>query len=110
MSAPHIPNLNSLRRGGQRGRGRGLGDRTGGTGRKHVDHDQVVRNTDNDAATSRLSAVDAGYLEDPFARLLTPGEGVHRRLPLMNRGKAPPIDLYPIELTVFRDLREDDGN
>jgi len=65
-----------------------LGDRSGGVGHKHVDHDQVVRNTDNDAATSRLSAVDAGYLEDPFARLLTSGEGVNRRLPLMNRGKV----------------------
>ena len=54
--------------------------------RKHVDHDQIVRNTDNDAATSRLSAVEAGYLEDPFARLLTSGEEVTRRLPLMNRG------------------------
>lgn len=77
---------------------------------KHVDHDQVVRNTDNDAATSRLSAVDAGYLEDPFARLLTPGDGVHRRLPLMNRGKAWAMDIYLTELTIFRDLCENDGN
>lgn len=91
MSAPQIPNLNSLRRGGLRGRGRGLADRvTGGAGRKQVDHDQIVRNTDNDAATSRLSAVEAGYLQDPFARLLTTGDGVQRRLPLMNRGKRPP--------------------
>lgn len=90
MSVPQIPNLNSLRRGGPRGRGRGSGERAhGGAGRQQVDHDQIVRNTDNDATTSRLSAVEAGYLQDPFARLLTMGEGVQRRLPLMNRGEQP---------------------
>ncbi|KEF60493.1 uncharacterized protein A1O9_02054 [Exophiala aquamarina CBS 119918] len=101
MSAPHIPNLNSLRRG-PRGRGRGLGDRPGGVSHKHVDHDQVVRNTDNDAATSRLSAVEAGYLEDPFARLLAPGDGVQRRLPLMNRGTY--VRTAAIDKIVYRFL------
>lgn len=48
--------------------------------------DRIVQNTDNDAATSRLSAVESGYLDDPFARLLTHSENVDRRLPLMNRG------------------------
>ena len=47
--------------------------------------DEVIQKTDNDAATSRLSAVETGYLDDPFARLLTPGQHA-RRLPLMNRG------------------------
>lgn len=90
MSVPQIPNLNSLRRGGLRGRGRGSGEHAhGGARRPPVDHDQIVRNTDNDATTSRLSAVEAGYLQDPFARLLTMGEGVQRRLPLMNRGEQP---------------------
>ncbi|KIW19471.1 hypothetical protein PV08_00043 [Exophiala spinifera] len=53
---------------------------------KEIQHDAIVQNTDHDAATSRLSAVDAGYLEDPFAHLIGPSEGVSRRLPLMNRG------------------------
>ncbi|KAK5206828.1 carboxy methyl transferase for protein phosphatase 2A [Exophiala xenobiotica] len=90
MSAPAIPNLNTLRRGGLRGRGRGRGAVSVGgaplTSSKIIQHDAIVQNTDNDAATSRLSAVDAGYLEDPYARLMTSGDDVARRLPLMNRG------------------------
>jgi len=90
MSAPTIPNLNSLRRGGLRGRGRGQGQggssgNVGSAGRRN--HDETVQNTDNDAVASRISAVEAGYLEDPFARLLASGEPVSRRLPLMNRGR-----------------------
>ncbi|EXJ80613.1 hypothetical protein A1O3_06897 [Capronia epimyces CBS 606.96] len=95
MSSSTIPNLNAFRRG-QRGRGRGSGRGVGsshsgaaglGHGR-HRPHDEIIQNTDNDAATSRLSAVEAGYLEDPFARLLSADEDgpVARRLPLMNRG------------------------
>ena len=87
MSAPRIPNLNTLRRGGQRGRGRGgapNNDQYVGT--RQVNKDEIIRNTDNDAATSRLSAVEAGYLDDPFAKLLGGNEEVTRRLPLMNRG------------------------
>jgi len=74
-----IPNLNTLRRG----RGRGRGSLAGNVGR--VDKDLVIRNTDCDAATSRLRAVEAGYLDDPFAKYLT-DENWQRRLPLMNRG------------------------
>ncbi|RPA92447.1 leucine carboxyl methyltransferase [Choiromyces venosus 120613-1] len=47
--------------------------------------DRVVQQTDQDASQSRLSAVDTGYLEDPFARLFVAGE-VQRRYPLINRG------------------------
>ncbi|KAI1628292.1 S-adenosyl-L-methionine-dependent methyltransferase [Exophiala viscosa] len=88
MSAPSIPNLNTLRSGGLRGRGRGRGGAAAGPpgSQRTALHDEVVQNTDNDAATSRLSAVNAGYLEDPFAGLLTLGDAVSRRLPLMNRG------------------------
>ncbi|OAG36508.1 hypothetical protein AYO21_09315 [Fonsecaea monophora] len=94
MSAPAIPNLNSLRRGGQRGRGRGRADHNTqagvgqGSGRNQIHHDEIVQNTDIDAATSRQSAVDAGYLEDPFSALLHTGGPVSRRLPLMNRGRS----------------------
>jgi O-methyltransferase involved in polyketide biosynthesis len=90
MSAPHIPNLNTLRRGGLRSRGRGRGGSTVAVGENEslpssLIKDEVIQKTDNDAATSRLSAVETGYLDDPFARLLTPGQHA-RRLPLMNRG------------------------
>jgi [phosphatase 2A protein]-leucine-carboxy methyltransferase len=50
--------------------------------------DTIVQGTDNDASVSRLSAVELGYLDDPFARLLTAGEGGSgtRRFPIINRG------------------------
>ena len=89
MSAPQIPNLNTLRRGGGRGRLRGRG----GTGTGNDGHgslssgkDRVVQGTDNDASVSRLSAVNLGYLDDPFARALTPLGLETRRLPIINRG------------------------
>ncbi|OCT47256.1 Leucine carboxyl methyltransferase 1 [Cladophialophora carrionii] len=91
MSAPSIPNLASLRRGALRGRGKSHAADSSDVGRldsrrKQVNHDAVVQSTDDDAAVSRQSAVDAGYLEDPFADLLHTSGPVSRRLPLMNRG------------------------
>ncbi|OJK04705.1 hypothetical protein ASPACDRAFT_38264 [Aspergillus aculeatus ATCC 16872] len=91
MSASQIPNLNTLRRGGGRLRGRGRGggesgsdapSRRGGSSTK----DRVVQGTDNDASVSRLSAVNLGYLDDPFASALTPPGQETRRLPIINRG------------------------
>ncbi|PYH83185.1 leucine carboxyl methyltransferase [Aspergillus uvarum CBS 121591] len=91
MSASQIPNLNTLRRGGGRGRLRGRGggelgseapSRRGGSSTK----DRVVQGTDNDASVSRLSAVNLGYLDDPFASALTPSGQETRRLPIINRG------------------------
>ncbi|KAL4914936.1 leucine carboxyl methyltransferase 1 [Aspergillus aurantiobrunneus] len=84
MSASQIPNLNTLRRGGGRGRFRGRGGHDSGSGPGHKD--RVVQGTDNDASVSRLSAVELGYLEDPFARALTPPGLETRRLPIINRG------------------------
>ncbi|RAL17075.1 protein C-terminal leucine carboxyl O-methyltransferase ppm1 [Aspergillus homomorphus CBS 101889] len=94
MSASQIPNLNTLRRGGGRGRLRGRGG--GHTGENDQDaqfrrggsnpKDRVVQGTDNDASVSRLSAVNLGYLEDPFASALTPPGQETRRLPIINRG------------------------
>ena len=90
MSAPQIPNLHNLRRGAGRGRGRGRGTNGAVTEETHGSHpvgkDRIIQNTDNDAATSRLSAVDAGYLKDVFAKLFTHSGVIDRRLPLMNRG------------------------
>ncbi|KAI2621390.1 leucine carboxyl methyltransferase [Hypomontagnella submonticulosa] len=87
MSAPSIPNLLSLRgsRGASRGRGRGRG------GHPHsaaVSHDATIQGTDTDAAVSRMSAVDLGYLEDPFAQYFVQNTagGAVRRLPIINRG------------------------
>jgi O-methyltransferase involved in polyketide biosynthesis len=77
MSASRIPNLNTLR-GGTRGRGRAAPSVC-------KTNDEVIQATDFDAAMSRISAVEAGYLDDPFAKLLTT-ERVQGRLPLMNRG------------------------
>ncbi|KAJ0424815.1 S-adenosyl-L-methionine-dependent methyltransferase [Aspergillus carlsbadensis] len=87
MSAPQIPNLNTLRRGAGRGRLRGRGGGNEGPGSfSRGQKDRVVQGTDNDASVSRLSAVGLGYLEDPFARVLTPLGQETRRLPIINRG------------------------
>lgn len=87
MSAPSIPNLLSLRgsRGGSRGRGRGRG------GHSHaaaISRDATIQGTDTDAAVSRMSAVDLGYLQDPFAQYFVQmsAAGAIRRLPIINRG------------------------
>jgi len=92
MSAPQIPNLNTLRKGGGRRSGRGRGGPGDGAESRRDETDSIAKNrivqsTDNDAATSRLSAVEAGYLDDPFTRLLSQSGNVERRLPLMNRGQ-----------------------
>ncbi|KAL7916069.1 S-adenosyl-L-methionine-dependent methyltransferase [Trichoderma velutinum] len=95
MSAPSIPNLLSLRARGGRGRSRGRGQARGGFGTgagapasRGQAHDSVIQGTDTDAAVSRLSAVDMGYLSDPYARyFVTAFDGPPaRRFPIINRG------------------------
>ena len=55
-------------------------------------NDKVVQGTDNDASVSRLSAVELGYLVDPFAHSLTPpGDIGTRRYPIINRGPATEV-------------------
>ena len=90
MDTNRIPDLNTLRlgRGGGRGpRSRGLRSRRNGTGDDQSEpaRDDIVQSTDRDAAQSRLSAVNLGYLDDPFAKLFAPGTLV-RRYPIINRG------------------------
>jgi len=89
MSAPQIPNLLSLRGGRGRGQGRGLTSIDGTVAPSHegerVSKDKIVRQTDQDASVSRLSAVEVGYLHDPFAKLFVSSEG-RKRLPIINRG------------------------
>ncbi|KAL2889671.1 Leucine carboxyl methyltransferase 1 [Ceratocystis lukuohia] len=92
MSAPSIPNLLSLRgRGtGASRRGRPGGSNIGGSQSARGSRDAVVQGTDTDAAVSRLSAVEVGYLADPFAQYFvgTVGAGAPtRRLPIINRDR-----------------------
>ncbi|KAJ9621500.1 carboxy methyl transferase for protein phosphatase 2A [Taxawa tesnikishii (nom. ined.)] len=91
MAAPSIPNLNSLRgrtrlRGAGRGRGRGGHD----DGLQNAENqagarDKIIQQTDNDALSSRMSAIALGYLEDPFTRAFIQGQ-ISRRYPIINRG------------------------
>ncbi|KAJ1305953.1 hypothetical protein OPQ81_010670 [Rhizoctonia solani] len=54
---------------------------------KIKDSDTAIRETDTDAAHSRLSAVRQGYLEDPYLTPLVPrARFVPTRAPLMNVG------------------------
>ncbi|KAI3330463.1 leucine carboxyl methyltransferase [Ustulina deusta] len=95
MPAPSIPNLLTLRgsRGGSGARGRTRG--RGGTRASDPatasmpSHDATIQSTDTDAAVSRMSAVDLGYLEDEYARFFVQAPAIGaavRRLPIINRG------------------------
>ncbi|KAH6607492.1 hypothetical protein Trco_003805 [Trichoderma cornu-damae] len=96
MSSSSIPNLLSLRgRDGGRGRSRSRGRGRGGHGlgpeaaaSRGQAHDLTIQGTDTDAAVSRLSAVDMGYLSDPYARYFVTSLGgpPARRFPIINRG------------------------
>jgi [phosphatase 2A protein]-leucine-carboxy methyltransferase len=92
MSAASIPNLLISRgsRGSDRGRGR-LRGRGGGAPAERFQAEGeniIVQGTDTDAAVSRLSAVELGYLQDPFAKFFVTQEtpGYQKRLPIINRG------------------------
>ena len=80
--APHIPNLVETLRAsktaqGRKGRRRDLPDDT---------KDTVVQHTDDDASGSRSSAVEVGYLDDPFAHVFISSPVSVRRMPIINRG------------------------
>ena len=91
MSAPSIPNLNTLRSSRTskgRGGGRGIGGRpsdvdNGASTRKA---DQIVQQTDQDASALRMSAVELGYLDDPYANYFS---APSRKFPIINRGSLP---------------------
>lgn len=93
-SANDIPNLRTLlgpRRGGpSRGRGRGRGGIAASSEEKEQLRDNAVKGTDQDAAGSRVSCVELGYLHDPYAKLFATQQAT-RRLPLLNRGKRPEL-------------------
>ena len=109
MAASHIPNLSTLlsthggsrlsgpRRGRGRGRGRGplQANPLPPTSAEEQEEDnetnqaaakvKIIQSTDQDASISRWSAVQAGYLDDPFAHLFTTSPAP-RRFPIINRG------------------------
>jgi hypothetical protein len=101
MSAPQIPNLLSLRgRGGGGFRGRGTGRSPGGFSSPAASHDATIQGTDTDASVSRLSAVELGYLEDPFAQYFVQSAGPPvKRLPIINRGKSDKRSVLYIKRT-----------
>lgn len=88
-SSSQIPNLKSLlgdrRGGGVRGRGRGRGTLGSSGEETEQASDNAVKGTDQDAAGSRVSCVELGYLHDPYAKLFAT-QPATRRLPLLNRG------------------------
>ena len=90
-SSNEIPNLKTLlgqrRGGGLRGRGRGRGGLGNSNEEREQVRDDAVKGTDQDAAGSRVSCVELGYLHDPYAKLFATQQAV-RRLPLLNRGEA----------------------
>ena len=54
---------------------------------KHQDADSAIRQTDNDAALARLSAVKKGYILDQFIQHLVPRANLQLpRPPLINVG------------------------
>ncbi len=93
MAAPHIPNLNTLRGSNRPGRASDrLRGNLGSSSSSSVEDgrlakDKIVQHTDQDATVSRLSAVEVGYLDDPFAKLFV-SSGEQRRFPIINRGAS----------------------
>lgn len=95
MSSHQIPNLLSLRdaRGGSgRLRGRGGSEYSSSLSAEEqaVAKDKIVQQTDQDASVSRMSAVEVGYLDDPFAKEFA-AVGGPRRFPVINRGKTESV-------------------
>ncbi|KAF4966948.1 hypothetical protein FSARC_5433 [Fusarium sarcochroum] len=107
MPASEIPNLLSSLRSARGGRGRGRG--RGGHGSPSVTHEATIQGTDTDASVSRLSAVDLGYLEDPYAQYFvqsTDGPAA-RRLPIINRGTY--TRTVSLDTLIESFLNEDEG-
>lgn len=60
--------------------------------RPQVDPDEAVRSTDDDAAASRLSAVNLGYLDDPFVSYLyRPKYGESSASGALRNSRKPPL-------------------
>ena len=88
-----IPNLNTLRIGrpGYRLRRGGRAGVSGSNGvsdfQGELTRDKSIQQTDHDASNSRVSAVELGYLDDPFASIFhSTGDSAPKRYPIINRG------------------------
>lgn len=93
-----IPNLNTLRSGRRGPRLRGRREARDGSGVVGDDtrfreedielgKDRIIQQTDQDASSSRMSALSLGYFEDSFAKAFFPaGQEVPKRYPIINRG------------------------
>ena len=104
MSAPQIPPLNTLPSPLLQSDTTRSRHRPARKGQEEVDEsseaakDKIVQQTDHDASISRLSAVERGYLDDPFASLFLPEDDEQekeaderlqqRRFPIINRGRS----------------------
>ncbi|CAO3563948.1 unnamed protein product [Mortierella alpina] len=62
----------------------GMSGASGRMDQGRMGQDDVIKGTDDDAIISKLSAVDLGYLEDPFVKHFV--KRPSRRPPLINRG------------------------
>jgi [phosphatase 2A protein]-leucine-carboxy methyltransferase len=105
-SSNEIPNLRTLlgqgRGGTSRGRGRGRGALGTSSEERAQVLDNAVKGTDQDAAGSRVSCVELGYLDDPYAKLFATQQTA-RKLPLLNRGtyvRTSAIDLLVAKFLV----------
>ena len=92
MAAAHIPTILTSRNARPLGRGHGRGNHGLNDNEGEDDpeaagarKDKIVQGTDNDANVSRMSAVEVGYLHDPYAKLFA-AAGNQRRFPIINRG------------------------
>ncbi|CZT14563.1 related to Leucine carboxyl methyltransferase 1 [Ramularia collo-cygni] len=68
--------------------------------------DTIIQQTDNDATSSRMSAVALGYLDDQYAKAFFPqGQEVPKRYPIINRGTQ--VRTQAIDKLVSRFLERD---
>ncbi|KAH6643687.1 S-adenosyl-L-methionine-dependent methyltransferase [Boeremia exigua] len=100
-SSNQIPNLRTLLGSGRGGALRGSGRGRGGPSSSSDEvRDHAVKGTDQDAAGSRVSCVELGYLHDPYARLFATQPST-RRLPLLNRGSYVRTSAIDLLVTKF---------
>jgi hypothetical protein len=73
--------------------------------------DSIIQGTDSDALGSRLSAVNAGYLQDPYIRHFYTDGIPPTRFPIINRGMqfCPKVHKSDVD-TFVRHLCQNESN